>query len=205
MSPAPRVLLLDNRDSFVFNLADEFLTLGADVLTVRSGLSLHSLQSRLQGFRPDLVILSPGPGHPADQNVMVPWLRTRPRVPVFGVCLGHQAMVVAAGGEVGPAPRPVHGRASEIKLAADPLFDSLPCPFLAARYHSLVATVMPPELLTIATIRDEDRELVMALRHRSLPWIGVQFHPESILTAHGSALLARILEEVLKPKESGQK
>ncbi len=195
MTAAPRVLLLDNRDSFVFNLAEEFLDLGAGVRTVRSGLDGAALDRHLQDFDPDLVVLSPGPGRPEEGGLMVPWLATRPDRPVLGVCLGLQAMVVALGGAVGRAPSPVHGRATAIDLGPDPLFEGLPRPFPAARYHSLVATSVPAGLRVIAEAGSEAGPLPMAVRHVNLPWIGLQFHPESILTTHGAVLLRRILAE----------
>jgi anthranilate synthase/aminodeoxychorismate synthase-like glutamine amidotransferase len=193
----PRVLLVDNRDSFVFNLADEFRCLGAEVRTIRSGVSVAQMAQGCESFAPDLVVLSPGPGRPEEAGVMVPWLRTRPRVPVLGICLGHQAIAVAAGGRVGRAPRPVHGRASAVHLRADPIFAGLATPMMAARYHSLVVTAAPDELEIIATASEGGAELIMALRHRGLPQWGLQFHPESILTPQGSRIVARVLEEAL--------
>lgn len=198
-APSARVLVLDNRDSFVFNLVAEFEDLGAATLTVRSGLTLTQLERHLARFDPDLTVLSPGPGHPGEAGgIMVEWLRTGPAVPVLGICLGLQAIAVAAGGRLARAPRPVHGRTSPIHLRPDPLFASLPSPIVAARYHSLVVAEVPPSLEVIATTRDEDGELVMALRHRALCQVGFQFHPESILTPHGSLLLAACLDEALR-------
>lgn len=194
----PRVLVLDNRDSFVFNLVDEFHSKGAEVATVRSDLSLKSLQKRLDHWDPDLVVLSPGPGRPEQAGVMVEWLVTEPDVPVLGVCLGHQALAVAAGGRVGPAPRPVHGRKSSIRVENDPVFKGLAPHFMAARYHSLVVTEPPPSMGVIATLVEEDQELVMALRHRTMCRLGLQFHPESILTSQGRQIVWRFLDEALQ-------
>lgn len=193
-----RVLVLDNRDSFVFNLVDELQSKGARVETLRSGLSLDALLRFLASYAPDLVILSPGPGRPEDGGVMVEWLRTEPSVPVLGICLGHQAMAVAAGGEVGPAPRPVHGQRHWIEVDPDePLFDGLGNPLLGARYHSLVVTRVPESMKVVATASDSGETLVMAMRHRTLKRFGLQFHPESILTPHGRTILWRFLEEAL--------
>jgi len=197
-----RVLFLDNRDSFVFNLVDEFMRLGASVLTVRSGMTLAQMDGHVAEFQPDLVVLSPGPGRPEDGGVMIDWLRTRPPVPVLGICLGHQAMAIAAGGRVERAPRPVHGRSSTIALGSDPLFEGLGPTLSAARYHSLVVTELPAEMTPIATLREEGHELVMALRHRTLPQVGVQFHPESILTPFGGRILSRYLDESLRRRST---
>lgn len=190
-----RLLVLDNRDSFVFNLVDEFRSRGVDVVTLRSNLTLDALHAALADLAPHLVVLSPGPGRPEDAGVMVEWLRTGPDVPVLGICLGHQALAVAAGGVVGRAPRPVHGRKSLIATAPDePLFEGMPT-FTAARYHSLVVTEVPESMKVIAFTTDGDRTLVMGLRHRHLPQLGLQFHPESILTPQGRRILWRFLDE----------
>ena len=193
----PRVLVLDNRDSFVFNLVDEFRRHDAEVSTVRSNMSLEDWQRCLAQFSPDLVVLSPGPGRPEDAGMMVPWLRTGPDLPILGVCLGHQALAVAAGGRVERAPRPVHGRKSLISVKEDAIFRGLPLPLVAARYHSLVVTDVPEQMQVVATTRDEGQELVMAIRHRRLCQIGLQFHPESILTPGGGMIVREFLREAL--------
>ena len=197
-----RVLFLDNRDSFVFNLVDEFRRLGAEVRTIRGQISLAQMLEHCESFAPDLVVLSPGPGRPEEAGVMVPWLRGEPRVPVLGICLGHQAIAVAAAGCVGRAPRPVHGRASPVHLGDDRIFAGVASPLMAARYHSLIVAERPAEMETIAVTREDGRELVMALRHRRLPQVGLQFHPESILTPQGSRILGRYLEESLERRTS---
>lgn len=200
MSRASRVLVVDHKDSFVFILAEQFARLGAEVRIFRNDLTLPQLEQRLQQFDPDLVLLSPGPGAPEDTGVTLEWLRTRPARPVLGICLGHQAMAVAAGGAVGRAPRPVHGKSCQVTLADDPLFAGLPATFAAARYHSLVVTRTGPSLQVLATTEDSGRELVMALRHRQLPWIGLQFHPESVLSPLGGLLVQRVLREARRHK-----
>lgn len=191
-----RVLVVDNRDSFVFNLVDEFASRGVATLTLRSTIELAELERALAEFDPHLVVLSPGPGRPEDAGVMVEWLETEPDVPVLGVCLGHQAMAVAAGGAVTRAPRPVHGRASTIDTVADePLFDGLGATLTAARYHSLVVSEVPASMKVIASTSDGDETLVMGLRHRHRCRVGVQFHPESILTPRGGKLIWRFFDE----------
>jgi anthranilate synthase component 2 len=193
-----RVLVLDNRDSFVFNLVDEFLVMGARVDTLRSQIPLARLEARLAELDPHLVVLSPGPGRPEEAGVMVEWLRTEPEVPVLGVCLGHQALAVAAGGVVAPAPRPIHGQKDRVTIHRDdPVFADLGPHFLAARYHSLVVTRVPEAMEVVATTETDGVELVMALRARNACRLGLQFHPESILTPYGRRILWRFFEEAL--------
>jgi anthranilate synthase/aminodeoxychorismate synthase-like glutamine amidotransferase len=186
--------VLDHRDSFVFTLVDHFARLGATVSTLRTSITLAQLQHALEEFDPDLILLSPGPGRPEGAGVMVPFLQTGSTVPIVGVCLGHQAMAVAAGGSVVMAPVPVHGRASSIVHFGDDLFAGIPRRFRAARYHSLVVEGVPPEFEALAR-SDEDPSLVMAMRHVSLPRIGLQFHPESVLTPFGARLIANLLHD----------
>jgi len=193
-----RVLMVDNRDSFTFNLVDELERRGgAEVTTIRGDAPVEALRARLERLRPHAVVLSPGPGHPADAGLMVPWLRSEPAVPILGVCLGHQAMGVAYGGEVGRAPEPVHGKAEGVDLEDDALFRGLPSRIPVARYHSLAVTTMPREFRSIASLVHRGQRLCMAMRHRTKLRVGFQFHPESVLTPHGSTLLARFVEEAL--------
>ena len=200
---AERVLVLDNRDSFVFNLVDEFRARGASVRTLRSDLSLDAWTAALDAFTPHLVVLSPGPGRPEEAGVMVEWLRTSPSVPVLGICLGHQALALAAGGEVRRAPRPVHGRKDRVTVSEDePIFEGLGGSLPAARYHSLVVSTVPKTMKVVATVEDRGETLVMGLRHRSLCQLGLQFHPESILTPGGRTLLWRFLDEAKRHGET---
>ena len=192
------VLVLDHRDSFVFNLVDELRATGAVVTTLRSDLSLDELEHKIDSVSPRLVVLSPGPGIPEDAGVMVEWLRTDPKIPVLGICLGHQALAVASGGSVGRAPRPVHGGRSEIRTCGDePSFIGLGPSFVAARYHSLVVTKVPASMKVVATTEEGGADLVMGLRHRERPRLGLQFHPESILTPNGRGIVWRFYEEAL--------
>ncbi len=184
------ILLLDNYDSFVFNLEQCLTAHGADVETVRN--DAHTVDELL-ALEPSAVVLSPGPGRPASAGVMAELLARLPgQVPVLGVCLGHQALVEAAGGVLEVDSAPVHGRATPVHHTGRGLFEGLPSPFPAGRYHSLRAerSSLPPELELTAWTEDG---AVMGVAHRALPRVGVQFHPESILTSVGPRLIARFL------------
>ena len=185
-----RVVIVDNYDSFTYNLAQAFEVLGAQV-------SVHR-NDQIDVFEcldldPTHLVISPGPGNPEQAGISLPLitaaLGTRP---LLGVCLGHQALAQALGATVGPARRLVHGKASHIHHDGRTIFSGLPSPFEAGRYHSL-AVLEPslPDCLEV-TARTEDGE-IMGLRHPSLAAEGVQFHPESILTPHGQRLLANFL------------
>ena len=183
------ILLIDNYDSFTYNLAHLFEELGADVVVVRNDRIDADGAEKLA---PSHLVVSPGPGRPADAGETPAILRRlAPRVPTLGVCLGHQAIVEAFGGEVGQAKRLVHGKASTVAHDGRGLFAGVPDPLEAGRYHSLAATRVPHCLHVSA--RTEDGE-VMAVRHRELPVDGIQFHPESVLTPLGAELAKNFLE-----------
>jgi anthranilate synthase/aminodeoxychorismate synthase-like glutamine amidotransferase len=183
------ILLIDNYDSFTYNLAHLFEELGAEVKVVRNDKIDADEAERLA---PSHLVISPGPGRPEGAGVSLEIVRRLgPRIPTLGVCLGHQAIVEAFGGEVGQARRLVHGKASEIAHDGQGLFSGLPDPLQGGRYHSLAATRVPDELEVCATTEDGE---VMAVRHRGLPVDGIQFHPESVLTPDGPALAKNFLE-----------
>jgi anthranilate synthase/aminodeoxychorismate synthase-like glutamine amidotransferase len=183
------ILLVDNYDSFTYNLAHLFGELGADVV-VRRNDELDADEA--ERLAPSHLVISPGPGRPsAAGNTPAIVTRLAGRVPTLGVCLGHQAIVEAFGGEVGPARTLVHGKAGPVDHDGLGLFAGLPQRFVAGRYHSLAATLIPPELEVSATAPDGE---VMAVRHRTRPIDGVQFHPESVLTPLGSTLARTFLE-----------
>ena len=183
------ILLIDNYDSFTYNLAHLFGELGAEVIVRRNDAIDADEAERLA---PSQLVVSPGPGRPSDAGASVEIVRRlSSSVPTLGVCLGHQAIVEAFGGEVGQAKRLVHGKPSEIKHDGRGLFVGLPEPFEAGRYHSLAVTSVPDCLEISATCADNE---VMAVRHRELPVDGVQFHPESVLTPVGSQLARNFLE-----------
>jgi anthranilate synthase component 2 len=188
-----RVLVLDNYDSFTYNLVQYFGDLGAEPIVIRNDELSPTEGARLQ---PDRLVISPGPGTPADTGYCVDYIRTiGSEIPTLGVCLGHQTIVAAFGGEVGRAPEPRHGKVSVIAHDGKGVFAGLPVPFEATRYHSLAATSIPDVLEVTATSEDG---VVQAVRHRDLPIDGVQFHPESIMTVVGRDLLANFLESPVR-------
>lgn len=185
-----RILVVDNYDSFVFNLVQYLYQLGAECEVLRN--DEVELSHAQDGF--DGVLLSPGPGAPEQAGVCVDMVRhcATTGVPVFGVCLGMQSMAVAYGGVVGRAPELLHGKTSPVTHTGAGVFAGLPSPFTATRYHSLAAEpqALPAELEVTARTADG---IIMGLRHRDLPVEGVQFHPESVLTEHGHLMLANWL------------
>jgi len=185
-----RVLVVDNYDSFVFNLVQYLAQLGADVVVRRNDeVSVGDVDE----LDVDGVLLSPGPGRPEDAGVCVELIRERGEtVPILGVCLGHQAIAVAYGGSVVRAPELLHGKVSEVVHDGVGVLRGLPDPFVATRYHSLAvdAESLPAELEVTARSASG---VIMGLRHRDLPLEGVQFHPESVLTEGGHQLLANWL------------
>lgn len=188
MTPVARILVVDNYDSFVFNLVQYLAQLGADVVVRRNDDVTPEEALDFDG-----VLLSPGPGTPEDAGVCMAIVREcAGRVPIFGVCLGHQAIAAAYGATVTRAPELLHGKTSEVIHDGTGVLAGLPSPFLATRYHSLAVdpATVPEELLVTGTTASG---VIMALRHRDLPVEGVQFHPESVLTEGGHAMLGNWL------------
>ncbi|HVT41976.1 MAG TPA: aminodeoxychorismate/anthranilate synthase component II [Acidimicrobiales bacterium] len=195
----PKVLVVDNYDSFVYNLVQELGELGADPVVFRNdAVDVAGIRAA----RPDAVLISPGPGRPEDGGVSLEAIAALAgEIPLLGVCLGHQCIGQAYGAEIEAAPQLMHGKTSEIHHDGLGLFAGLPNPFVATRYHSLVVRPdsVPDELEVTATSTDG---VVMGLRHRTLDVEGVQFHPESVLTASGPALLANFLGRLGAPTPS---
>jgi len=196
--PGTRVVVIDNYDSFVYNLVQYLGELGADPVVVRNDATDVP---GLAALEPALLLVSPGPGRPADagiSNDAIEWFGSR-RIPVLGVCLGHQCVGEVYGGSIVRAPEIVHGKASFVDHDGKGVFDGLPNPLQATRYHSLVVDPgSVPDCLEV-TARTVDG-LVMGLRHRQLPVEGVQFHPESILTGQaGKDLLRNFLSLARSP------
>jgi len=184
------ILMIDNYDSFTYNLVQVLAGAGAEVQVVRNDAeSVKSLLAR----GPEGIVLSPGPGRPEDAGVCLELLRTRACIPLLGVCLGHQSLGMAFGATVDRAPKLMHGKTSAIRHDGRTLFESLPDPFTATRYHSLiVARASVPECLEVSAWTEDG--IVMGLRHREWPVHGVQFHPESVLTPVGRELAQNFLE-----------
>ena len=188
-----RVLVIDNYDSFVYNLVQYLGELGAEPIVHRHDAITTDEAAALE---PDAVLISPGPGRPEDAGMSTSIIRwAAGRIPVLGVCLGHQCIGAAWGGNVIRAPEVMHGKTSRIHHEGAGVFAGLPSPFEATRYHSLLVerSSLPEEFEVTASTEDG---LVMGLRHRDLDVEGVQFHPESILTASGHDLLANFLARV---------
>ncbi|MDP6955658.1 MAG: aminodeoxychorismate/anthranilate synthase component II [Planctomycetota bacterium] len=185
------ILLIDNYDSFTYNLYQSLATAGAQVDVLRN--DAISVEAALAAA-PAGVVISPGPGNPDSAGICLDLVRALPaETPLLGVCLGHQVLVQALGGTIDRAPVPVHGKSAMVHHDGTcPLFTGLPNPFPAGRYHSLYARreELPSSLRLTAWVEDGT---VMAVRHRERPWVGLQFHPESILTPQGDRMLTRFL------------
>jgi anthranilate synthase/aminodeoxychorismate synthase-like glutamine amidotransferase len=187
----PRLLLIDNYDSFTYNLVQAFLVLGADVRVHRND---EITVEAARAIQPTHLCISPGPGIPSEAGVAEDMIRAfAGQVPVLGVCLGHQALVEVYGGSIVRAERLMHGKASQVIHDGRGLYAGLPNPFAAGRYHSLIAKRdAVPDAFEVTAWTAEGE--VMGVRHRSLPLAGVQFHPESILTPEGPRILAAFLK-----------
>jgi anthranilate synthase/aminodeoxychorismate synthase-like glutamine amidotransferase len=184
------ILVLDNYDSFTYNLVQYFGELGAELVVRRND---RTTIDEVEELRPEKICISPGPGTPNEAGISNDLIRHfGPRIPVLGVCLGHQCIGQVYGGEVVRADRIMHGKTSPILHEGDGVFRGLPIPFEATRYHSLIVRreTLPDELEVVAETSDHE---IMGLRHRHYPVHGVQFHPESIMTGEGKKLLANFL------------
>lgn len=183
------IVLLDNRDSFVFNLLHRLVEVGAHRLAVARS-DEYSLEE-LISWEPRAIIVSPGPGHPSDAGISEESIRHfHGKIPILGICLGHQAIITAFGGNVEAVHEPQHGKASPVFHDGQGVFEGLSDPFDAGRYHSLSATTIPEGWIRSAWTADS---IPMGVRHESEPTIGLQFHPESILTPRGFTVLKNFL------------
>ena len=191
------ILVIDNYDSFTYNLVQQMGEFGADLCVIRND---QITLNEIRGLNPSHIVISPGPGDPDDSGVSLDVLRELSGVtPILGVCLGHQAIGQVFGGVVKRAPRLMHGKTSMIQHTGDALFDGLPNPFAATRYHSLIVEreTLPDSLLITAETAEGE---IMGLRHREFPIYGVQFHPESILTTYGPRILQNFLNVSIPEK-----
>jgi anthranilate synthase component II len=185
------IVLIDNYDSFTFNLFHYLGGLGADVVVHRND---KIASDAVMAVEPDAIVLSPGPCTPNEAGICLDLIaKASATIPILGVCLGHQALGQAFGGDVVRAPKPIHGKLSEISHGGESVFHGINGPFKATRYHSLVvdSTTLPAELKVTA---ETDDKLIMGIAHRTLPAHGVQFHPESIASEHGYVILRNFLD-----------
>lgn len=193
-----KVLFIDNFDSFTYNLVDDFCKRDCQAKVYRADTELEELKALAGEFGPDLLVISPGPGTPDTAGVSLAAVDYfKDKLPIFGVCLGHQVIVQHFGGKIGHAPEPMHGKPSRVIHNGKGIFAGIENPLQAGRYHSLVAVQMPDCLEKTA----EFEGIVMGIEHKELPIFGVQFHPESILTPAGG----KIIENVLSIAEKRQR
>jgi anthranilate synthase/aminodeoxychorismate synthase-like glutamine amidotransferase len=185
-----KVLFIDNFDSFTYNLVDDFSKRNCKTLVYRADTNIVQLIQIANEFHPDLLVISPGPGTPDTAGVTLAAIDYfKDKLPIFGVCLGHQSICQYFGGVVGHAPQPVHGKPSRINHNGKGIFEGVENPLQAGRYHSLCATSLPDCLEKTADFEG----IVMAVEHKTLPIFGVQFHPESILTPAGGRIIENML------------
>jgi anthranilate synthase/aminodeoxychorismate synthase-like glutamine amidotransferase len=185
-----KVLFIDNFDSFTYNLVDEFGKRDCDTMVYRADTPLGELKRVVEDFKPALLVISPGPGTPDKSGVSLETVDYfKDKLPIFGVCLGHQCIIQYFGGQIGHAPVVMHGKPSRITHVGQGIFVGLENPLQAGRYHSLCTVTLPDCLEQTA----EFEGIVMGVQHESLPIYGVQFHPESVLTPTGGGIIENIL------------
>ena len=191
------VFVLDNYDSFTYNLVQYMGELGAEMVIRRND---ELTPAEVEALRPEKIVISPGPCTPQDAGISIELIKhfakVKRRVPILGVCLGHQAIGAAFGGNVVRAPKLMHGKTSEVEHDGRTIFAGIPSAMTCTRYHSLIVAEegLPDELEVSATTAGPGGSTIMALRHRELPIEGVQFHPESVLTVHGKKIMANFLK-----------
>ena len=194
-----KILVIDNYDSFTYNLVQYIGELGADVATIRNDqYSVKEILTSSGTLKPDRILISPGPGRPGNAGISLSLVKEiskmKEPIPIFGVCLGHQVIGEVFGSKVGPAKSIMHGKVSKVTHSGIGLFRKIPSPYTVTRYHSLALLEDNfPQCLDILA-RTEDQE-IMAIRHRELPFYGVQFHPEAILTDYGYDILQNFMEQ----------
>jgi len=189
-----RVLFIDNFDSFTYNLVEEFQKRKCNVLVYRNNVDIKIIDKTIEKFKPNLIVLSPGPSRPKDAgnstNIIKKYYK---KIPIFGICLGHQCIIEAFGGKVDRAPETIHGKYSKILHDRKTIFKNLENPFRAGRYHSLTGLEIPYDLEVSART---ENDIVMGVRHKDYFVEGLQFHPESVLTTCGGKIIENIISEV---------
>ena len=188
------ILIIDNFDSFTYNLVDEFEKRDCRVFVYRNNIGLENFEEIVKKINPKLIVISPGPSAPKDAGISIDIIkRYSGRIPIFGVCLGHQCIIEAFNGIVGRAPEVFHGKPSKITHDNKTIYKNIENPFQVGRYHSLAGLQIPEELVISAK---SETNVVMGVRHKKLFVEGVQFHPESILTPCGGLIIENLLEEI---------
>ncbi len=194
-----KVLFIDNFDSFTYNLVDDFGKRNCQTKVYRADTDLEELAAVAQTFEPDLLVISPGPGNPDTAGVSLKAVDYfKDKLPIFGVCLGHQTIIQYFGGTIGHAPEPMHGKPSRVTHNEKGLFAKIENPLQAGRYHSLAAHTLPDCLEATAQFEG----IVMGIQHKELPIFGVQFHPESILTPAGGKIIENVLHIAATEKQT---
>jgi anthranilate synthase/aminodeoxychorismate synthase-like glutamine amidotransferase len=189
----PKVLFIDNFDSFTYNLVDDFCKRDCIAKVYRADTPLENLKQIAEEFKPNLLVISPGPGTPANAGVTLKAIGYfKDILPIFGVCLGHQAIVEYFGGKISHAPTVCHGKASRVTHNGKDIFEGLENPLQAGRYHSLCA--VPTEVPDCLEVTAKFDDIIMGVRHKEKPIFGVQFHPESILTPTGGKIIQNLLK-----------
>jgi anthranilate synthase/aminodeoxychorismate synthase-like glutamine amidotransferase len=193
-----KIIFIDNFDSFTYNLVDEFEKRKCEVMVYRNNVDIRIIDNIVKNFKPNLIVMSPGPGTPRDSgNSMQVIENYHNKIPIFGVCLGHQCIIDYFGGRVDRALETIHGKPSSIKHDGKTIFKNLPNPFQVGRYHSLAGLEIPYCLEVSAR---SESDVVMAVRHKEFFVEGVQFHPESILTPAGGKIIENIINLVEKQR-----
>ena len=188
------ILMIDNFDSFTYNLVDEFEKRDCKVFVYRNNIGLKNFENIVKKINPRLIVISPGPSAPKDAGISIEVIKHYAgKIPIFGVCLGHQCIIEAFDGVVGRAPEVFHGKPSKITHDRKTIYKNLESPFQAGMYHSLAGLKIPDELVVSAK---SDSNIVMGVRHKKFFVEGVQFHPESILTPSGGLIIENLLEEI---------
>ena len=188
------IVMIDNFDSFTYNLVDEFEKRSCKVLVYRNNISLENFQKIIKDFKPKLIVISPGPSSPKDAGISMDAIRSYcGKIPIFGVCLGHQCIIEAFNGIVARAPEVMHGKPSKVIHDGKSIYRGIENPLQAGRYHSLCGIKIPKELIVSART---DKGVVMGVRHKKYFVEGVQFHPESILTPSGGMIIENLLDKI---------